>query len=75
MGNEFREEWLRDIPNMDIFLIPKEYNILEYMSWKKEFKISEDNLISSGEDHFGKVYDVGEGLAAKVSRHSPFIKN
>jgi hypothetical protein len=69
----FRREWLKEIPQWD-FRVPEEYDLNNFVNWKKYFYIDERNLISSSNDKYGKVYDVGEGLVAKVFKKSPFVK-
>lgn len=74
MEETFKEEWLREISALGNFSIPREYNRKHFVNWEKRFEFDEGNLLSSDEDRFGKVYDVGRGLVAKVSRKGPFIR-
>lgn len=72
MKNNFKYDWLREIPDKD-FNVPPEYNNLGFLNWEKNFYLDGRRIIG-GED-FGKVYDVGEGLVAKVFNLTPIIKN
>ena len=74
MKETFNLDWLRMIPR-NIYRVPEEYDLGNFVNWEKKYNIDESNLISSSKDMFGKVYDVGEGLVAKVFKEGIFLKN
>ncbi len=73
MKETFNLDWLKIVPRMP-FGVPGGYDLNHFLNWEKKYELDESNWIVSGSS-FGKVYDVGDSLVAKIFRNSPFLKN